>query len=103
MIVRMNVLDSYVCTLDWLEPRIAAINDDQLHKRTPCSEWDVERLLDHMLWTMLSYASLGEHGRLEEGRTRPIVSGGAYLASVPLARRPRSSGLVCGGSTEAGV
>ena len=90
--VGTNVLDSYVCTLDWLEPRIAAINEDQLHKRTPCSEWDVERLLDHILWTMLSYASLGEHGRLEEGRTRQIVSGGAYSAPFrSLADRGRAA------------
>ena len=78
MTVKTEVLGSYVCTLDWLEPRIAATKEGQLHSPTPCSEWDVETLLNHMLWTMLSYASLGEHGRLEERRTRPTVSGGAY-------------------------
>ena len=45
MIVKTDVLGSYVCTLDWLEPRIAATKEGQLHSPTPCSEWDVETLL----------------------------------------------------------
>lgn len=84
VIVEPDVLDSYVRTLDWLEPRVAAISEAELRNPTPCSEWNVEALLNHLLWTMTSFAGLGEHGCLDEHRIRPPVSGSSYLEPFQL-------------------
>jgi uncharacterized protein (TIGR03086 family) len=86
------VLDVYLRTLERFEPLLAAVAAEQLVLPTPCTAWNVEGLLDHVLSTMTAYASLGESGRIDPLATRPRTNDGAPLAAFrALADRGRAA------------
>ncbi|MGZ8600362.1 MAG: maleylpyruvate isomerase N-terminal domain-containing protein [Actinomycetota bacterium] len=65
--------------IEWTEPRVSRIRDEHLPLPTPCTEWDVRALLEHMV----SGNPLGAAAR---GRRVDRAGGG------PLRRRPPRRG-----------
>lgn len=52
----MDILDLFDRATAWTATRIAGAAD-QLDTQTPCDEWSVGRLIDHLLWGQQMFAS----------------------------------------------
>ncbi len=60
-----DLVDAYEQTVGWAGLRVAATAPDRLHDPTPCTEWDVLALLDHMVAGLVSYAMIAVDGRID--------------------------------------
>ena len=69
----MELLDALSRTFDHTGAIVAGIRDDQLATPTPCSDWDVQALLEHTLGVVNNMGN-GAAGD-------PVVPGPATLAS----------------------
>ena len=56
--MRTDVLDAYGQTLAYVHARVAATGDEQYNDPTPCSDWDVEALLEHVTSVIQHYMAL---------------------------------------------
>jgi uncharacterized protein (TIGR03086 family) len=52
----MDLLDLFERATAWTATKVAGAQD-QLDTQTPCSEWTVRRMLDHLLWGQQMFAS----------------------------------------------
>ena len=70
----MDTRDAHARALEFFSERVAAVRDDQWDDATPCSEWDVRALVNHLtyenLWCGELFAgrTLDEVGDRYEGR-----------------------------------
>jgi uncharacterized protein (TIGR03086 family) len=68
-----DLLDLHRRALDGFGRRVAAVHSDQWHRATPCEDWDVRALVDHLtveqLWAplLLDGATVAEVGDRFEG------------------------------------
>jgi uncharacterized protein (TIGR03086 family) len=85
----MDLLGMYQRTLDAANRLIGSVRSDELAKPTPCSEWDVQALINHMIGTNRRFADAvaGEQRAADTGAQTP--AGGdpaaAYAASTQAA------------------
>lgn len=56
-----SICDDLAVTMGWTAARVAATSLDDLSRPTPCSEWDVQALLSHLVGGNIMYA-LGTQG-----------------------------------------
>jgi uncharacterized protein (TIGR03086 family) len=45
----VDIIDRYERAADGFTARLDAVGDDQWASRTPCTDWDVRRLVDHVI------------------------------------------------------
>ncbi|MGZ8605823.1 MAG: maleylpyruvate isomerase N-terminal domain-containing protein, partial [Actinomycetota bacterium] len=45
----MELTEAHRRMIEWTEPRVSRIRDEHLPLPTPCTEWDVRALLEHMV------------------------------------------------------
>ena len=69
----MNVLEALRTADDGFERRLREVGEDDWHRSTPCVDWDVYRLVNHVV------VGGGRYGRLVRGGTRE-----AFLAERQL-------------------
>jgi uncharacterized protein (TIGR03086 family) len=63
-----ELLDAYEQTVGWAGARVAATRHGQLDDPTPCDEWTVAALLDHMIAGLIAYTMIAADGRIDFGR-----------------------------------
>jgi uncharacterized protein (TIGR03086 family) len=83
----MNVLELLERAAAWTGSKIAATRPDQMHLPTPCDDWDVQTLIDHIIGTGHRYARIarGEFQPSDNRRpSEPFVGDPmeAYEASI---------------------
>lgn len=98
----MHVIDLHRRTVDQFAALLDRVADDQWHRATPCADWDVRALVNHVvgedLWTvpLMSGATIEEVGDRFEGNLLgddPVAAGRAACeAAVPAV----ASGVVAG-------
>jgi uncharacterized protein (TIGR03086 family) len=65
-----DLLAIYERTARRIGGAVAAVRPGQLHEPTPCTEWDVEALLDHIVATVRGYTMIAEEGAIDYDRMR---------------------------------
>jgi uncharacterized protein (TIGR03086 family) len=55
-----GVLDACARVLDAVEALVGATTPDQFDRPTPCADWDVRTLLDHLVWENLLWGGLAQ-------------------------------------------
>jgi uncharacterized protein (TIGR03086 family) len=75
-----NLLDLYDASSAWTTERIAGAGND-LSRPTPCSEWDLHTLLDHMLETQRYFLATGRGQEADPPGPNPSRIVGADAAS----------------------
>ncbi|MFI0980785.1 TIGR03086 family metal-binding protein [Streptomyces sp. NPDC021093] len=55
-----GVLHACEATLDAVHTLVEAVRPSQFGRPTPCAEWDVRTLLDHLVWENLLWSSLAD-------------------------------------------
>jgi uncharacterized protein (TIGR03086 family) len=86
--------------MTWTEPRVAAITDEHWHAPTPCTEWDVRALLEHMVDGNLWVAPLVAGESIEQVGDR---FEGDVLGSDPFAAWRDSAFAACDAFEEPGA
>lgn len=61
-----EVAELYRRGIDSFGARVHAVKDDQWHLPTPCTNWDVRALVDHLVYEMRWAAPLFEGATIEE-------------------------------------
>lgn len=88
-----ETLDRYKRVANGFGERLSGVKPEQWSGRTPCSDWDVRELVDHVVTThMRVVASLGgdDQSEIDSSRnvaSRWIVASGAVIASLDDAER----------------
>lgn len=83
-----GLIDRYLLASAGFEQRLAAVRPDQWGGPTPCTEWDVRRLVNHMTRGNLAYVRLlgggtaAEFLRLRDADALGADPAGAYARSV---------------------
>jgi uncharacterized protein (TIGR03086 family) len=80
-VIDVDLLDLYRRGSEWTLARIEGAAD-QLDAPTPCEEWDVRKLLDHMLETQRYFAAAG---RGDEDATPPSPEPPELISDDPVA------------------
>ena len=73
----------YARALDSTRAFVAAIEDGQMHDPTPCSEWDIHQLLNHVVYGTIWVADILDGKTLEEVGDRyagDLLAGGVLAA-----------------------
>jgi uncharacterized protein (TIGR03086 family) len=63
-----DLVGTYEQTARRIGGAVAAVRPGQLHDPTPCTEWDVEALLDHIVATVRAYTMIAEDGAIDYDR-----------------------------------
>jgi uncharacterized protein (TIGR03086 family) len=75
-------LTDYAEVIAILRPLLAGVTEDDLPRPTPCSKWDVRRLVGHVLEAIEYYASLAREGEVPSGPVTIMVEPRADLAAM---------------------
>jgi uncharacterized protein (TIGR03086 family) len=65
-----DLIETYERTARRIGGVVSAVRPGQLHDPTPCTEWDVEALLDHIVATVRAYTMIAEEGAIDYDRMR---------------------------------
>lgn len=60
-----DLVETYTQTVTRTGSLVAAVTTGQLHRPTPCREWDVEAVLDHVVAGVISYAMIAIDGQID--------------------------------------
>jgi len=82
----VDLLEAYTQTLAFTGARVAATRPEQFGDPTPCSEWDVAALLDHILSVISSYSVLPTGGRAVAAPVETTTDGQHPRVYATLAR-----------------
>jgi uncharacterized protein (TIGR03086 family) len=63
-----ELVETYERTARRIGAAVAAVGPGQLRDPTPCTEWDVEALLDHIVATVRAYTMIAEEGAIDYDR-----------------------------------
>src|SRR5581483_7320233 len=74
-----DLVDVYERTVRATGRRVAAVRPEQLHDPTPCTEWDVLALLDHMVGGLLAYGMIAVDGRIDFRRIHAADLAARYV------------------------
>jgi uncharacterized protein (TIGR03086 family) len=94
---RSDIVDVYERALAWTGARVAAATPSCAHTPTPCPDWDVAAVVDHLLAALVAYRMIASDGVIDRDRlVTPAVTDDDYepvyvaLATDALAawRRP---------------
>lgn len=83
-----QVIDLFILASTGFERRLRSVRPDQWHRPTPCTEWDVRQLVNHMTRGNLNYVDLlggGSAARFMRSRDADALGDdplGAYVRSV---------------------
>jgi uncharacterized protein (TIGR03086 family) len=80
----MEVLDALDASFDHAEAVVAAVKPETLGDPTPCTEWDVRQLVDHMRGTLVAFKSLLAGGEITGGPESKDPVADFKLAAVEL-------------------
>src|SRR6478735_8740320 len=89
----LDILASHRAALDGTRVVVAAIGDDQWHLPTPCDDWDVRELLNHIVsgnwWEsrLAAGATIDEVGTIYDGDILDPSPLGEYHESAIAAAR----------------
>ncbi|MEV6420357.1 TIGR03086 family metal-binding protein [Streptomyces sp. NPDC051662] len=89
-----GIVDAFAAVLTEVERLVSAVGPDRLADPTPCAEWDVRALLDHLVWENLIWAGLAEgspptdHGADHLGADHRAAFRAAASATMTAFRRP---------------
>ena len=73
-----GVMEIYTTTVARARAAVEAVSDDQLGRPTPCSEWNVQQLLDHMAGAQTGIAGMVIGGEVAaEGSTMAKIDAAA--------------------------
>ncbi|MEJ2863888.1 TIGR03086 family metal-binding protein [Actinomycetospora flava] len=72
--------------LDQIGDLVAATGPDALDRPTPCADWDVRALLDHLVGVHRRIAHVGAGGHFADVPSRPEVAPGTHAAEIAAAR-----------------
>jgi uncharacterized protein (TIGR03086 family) len=67
-LVQTYLVQTYTRTVHGTGAVVAAISAGQLHRRTPCPEWNVEAVLDHVVAGLISYTMIAVDGQIDFAR-----------------------------------
>ncbi|MFD6341332.1 TIGR03086 family metal-binding protein [Streptomyces sp. NPDC060131] len=73
-----GLVDAFASVLAEVERLVTAVGPDRFGDPTPCADWDVRALLDHLVWENLIWAGLAEG-------SPPTDHGADHLGADPLA------------------
>ncbi|MGH9031919.1 MAG: TIGR03086 family metal-binding protein [Acidimicrobiia bacterium] len=73
----MQPLEAMETAIAQTRPIVAAISPDQYERTTPCTDWDVRALLDHLLGVLALWRDL------PSGTADPAVLGQAHIGDDP--------------------
>jgi uncharacterized protein (TIGR03086 family) len=76
-----DLVEKYAATTRWIRGSVVAIRPEQLHDPTPCTEWDVEALLDHIVATVRGYTTIATDGRIDYEHMRVPDLAGRVVAA----------------------
>jgi uncharacterized protein (TIGR03086 family) len=82
-----EITDLLVAVLADLAPVVGAITPEQLHGATPCTEYDVEQLRDHVLGWLTTFAA----GFADPDGQAPSASLAGYTAPADAAAQVRTA------------
>jgi uncharacterized protein (TIGR03086 family) len=87
-----DALNAYRRIVTWVADRLAAITAGQLAAPTPCSEWNVAAVLQHLHSTTVYYTVLAEHAEVDTSKLTPRQTDGdhAQLYRIAAARALRA-------------
>jgi uncharacterized protein (TIGR03086 family) len=87
--------------LDQVGDLVAGTAPDALDRPTPCDDWDVRTLLDHLVGVHRRIAHVGAGGLFSEVDSMPEVAAGRHLAELTSARADLDASWGLGGSDAA--
>jgi uncharacterized protein (TIGR03086 family) len=94
-----NTTDLLVAVLAELEPVIGGITSDQLHDPTPCTDYDVEQLRQHVMSWLVTFAA----GFADPDGKAPSDGIDAYRVSADPAAEVRGAAATMAGALRAGA
>jgi uncharacterized protein (TIGR03086 family) len=74
----MDPLTRLRLAVEQARPIVAAARPDDYHLPTPCPEWNVERLINHMIGALTMFRDVGVDGQADPALfTRDLIAGDA--------------------------
>lgn len=81
-----GLLDLLESAAAWTEEKVAGTRPDQLDLPTPCEEWDVRTLINHLLDSLEMFEGVAKGGSLRPPHHPPDLVGGETAADYERAR-----------------
>jgi uncharacterized protein (TIGR03086 family) len=95
----MDMLEMYERALERTGKTVAGTSRDQFSDPTPCSDWDVETLLNHIIGGCLTFAA-GAEGRRVDAMGEPRLTGQDHVTAYENAARAALAGFRTPGALE---
>jgi uncharacterized protein (TIGR03086 family) len=67
----LDIVTAYERTLAWTGACVAAATPSHVHADTPCPEWDVGAVVEHVLSALLAYTMIATEGGIDRARLAP--------------------------------
>src|SRR5918992_3503126 len=93
------MLEMYERALKRTGETVAGTTREQFADPTPCSEWNVETLLDHVIGGCLTFAA-GAEGRRVDAMNQPHLTGEDHVSAYENAARAALAGFRAPGALE---
>jgi uncharacterized protein (TIGR03086 family) len=93
------MLEMYERALGRTGKTVAGTSRDQFADSTPCADWNVETLLDHIIGGCLTFAA-GAEGRRVDAMRHPHLTGDDHVSAYENAARAALAGFRAPGALE---